>query len=137
MVVQKGIYIMKLNYDCVRDFLIDIEKSVDISDNISVSAIMEHLPDYSAEDVIYTALQLTEAGYINANNIVGNVNNAGFVPKYYVISSMTFSGHEYLNSIRDNKVWSAVKKEISTLSTVSLPVIQRIAQQFILNQLHL
>lgn len=128
---------MKLNYECIRDFLIDIEENAGFLDEIPVSEIIKRLSGYSPDDIAYTAIKLTEAGYINSFDAMQGVNNAKFFPEHYIIKDITFSGHEYLNSIRDSRIWSAVKKEISALSSVSLPIIQQIAQRLILKQLNL
>ena len=41
--------------------------------------------------------------------------------------NLTYQGHEYLNNIRDNKIWKNTKKISSKLSSVSLEILKSIA----------
>ncbi|WP_326938421.1 DUF2513 domain-containing protein [Bacillus atrophaeus] len=40
----------------------------------------------------------------------------------FVISSISYSGHEFLDNIRDSNIWSQTKSSISALSGVSLSI---------------
>lgn len=128
---------MKLNYDCVREVLLKIEEACGLFEQVSASNVVNSLSDYNSNDVIYSILKMEEAKYIAVNNIAADVDNAGFDADYYYITDITFAGHEYLNSVRDSKIWASVKREISSLSSVSLPIIQQLANAFILKHFHL
>lgn len=60
---------------------------------------------------------LVTANFIYANNTIKIITNV----------NLTYSGHEYLNSIRDNKIWKATKKVSSKLSGISFEVLKAIA----------
>lgn len=117
---------MKLDQDCVRDLLLYFEESLELNSSIDILKI--NLKKYESETIIYTALKLTEAEYINA------------VPKYasnglyfFPVSSITWNGHKFLDTIRDNEVWSETKSIASKFSSVSLNMIENIATQVITN----
>jgi hypothetical protein len=71
----------------------------------SVPSIVENKfkNKYSLEEVCYTVLCLKEAGYIEAQCTL----DIGA----YSVRRLTWSGHEFLDNIRDAKPWAAAKKE--------------------------
>lgn len=111
---------MKLNHDCVRDLLLLIEE-VQVGDYIDVSSYQ--LKNYSSEDLCYTADKLLEAGYIN-----GKIYPADNVIYWrFSVSSLTWTGHEFLDNIRDDGVWKDTKKVASKLTSVSLSMLEKIS----------
>ena len=104
---------MKLNYDCVRDTLICLEnylgykispvsKSVEQID-ITVAKLYDLMSDYTNEDVFYTVNKLAEGNYITVEYIG---DKEKILNKVFDI---TYSGHEYLDSIKNPKVWNKIK----------------------------
>ncbi len=126
---------MKLNYDCVRSVLLTVEKSKTIDEELNiipltVETIFEQLPKYEDNEILYTIEKLKEAGYINAT--------IQFAAGHYIdgfISSITYSGHEYLDNIRDPKVWRKVKSVLAKAGATTLPLISQAAQMLIGSQL--
>ena len=126
---------MKLNYDCVRSVLLTVEKSKTIDEELNlnpltVETIFEQLPKYEDSEILYTIEKLKEAGYINAT--------LQFAAGHYIdgfISSITYSGHEYLDNIRDPKVWRKVKSVLAKAGATTLPLISQAAQMLIGSQL--
>lgn len=126
---------MKLNYDCVRSVLLTVEKSKTIDEElninpVTVETIFEQLPKYEDNEILYTIEKLKEAGYINAT--------IQFAAGHYIdgfISSITYSGHEYLDNIRDPKVWRKVKSVLAKAGATTLPLISQAAQMLIGSQL--
>lgn len=116
---------MKLNHDCVRDLMLYLEENLSYNNVIIVNNITE-LP-YSSEEIIYTAEKLYEANFINA--LLSD--HMGFSPPIIDISSITYSGHSFLDTIRDNGVWSKTKSITSKFTSVSLQIISSIASQII------
>lgn len=57
---------MRLNNECVRDLLLAIEENLGINDKVSIDDF--ELPNYSYDELIYTALKLIEAGFINGDS---------------------------------------------------------------------
>lgn len=115
---------MRLNNECVRDLLLAIEENLGINDKVSIDDF--ELPNYSYDELIYTALKLIEAGFINGDSskmIDGSI--------FVYVSSLTWDGHKFLDNIRDNEVWRKTKSIVSKFSSVSLGIISNVAAQVI------
>lgn len=117
---------MKLNHDCVRDLMILAEESLDMSNYIRCSKV--EMKPYSTDEIIYAACKLQEVGLIDAN--ITKFMNGG---RDVTISDITWTGHEFLDNIRDDKVWKQTKGVVSTLTSVSLNMISNIASQVLTN----
>ncbi len=113
---------MKLLHDCVRDVMLCIEENLDDGQTISTTYIFETLKDYSLKDINYTCKKLKEAGYLIIEQFIGG---------NIMVRDITYSGHQFLDSIRDNNIWIKTKSKISKLAGVSLPIIQQVATQMI------
>ena len=126
---------MKLNYDCVRSVLLTVEKSKTIDEELNlnplaVETIFEQLPKYEDSEILYTIEKLKEAGYINAA--------LHFAAGHFIdgtVSSITYSGHEYLDNIRESEVWRKVKTMLKNAGAITLPLISQAAQLLIGSQL--
>ena len=126
---------MKLNYDCVRSVLLTVEKSKTIDEELNlnpltVETIFEQLTKYEDNEILYTIEKLKEAGYINAT--------VSFAAGHFIdgtVSSITYSGHEYLDNIREPEVWRKVKAMLKNAGAITLPLISQAAQMFIGSQL--
>ena len=126
---------MKLNYDCVRSVLLTVEKSKTIDEELNlnplaVETIFEQLPKYEDSEILYTIEKLKEAGYINAA--------LHFAAGHFIdgtVSSITYSGHEYLDNIREPEVWRKVKTMLKNAGATTLPLISQAAKMLIGSQL--
>lgn len=126
---------MKLNYDCVRSVLLTVEKSKTIDEELNlnplaVETIFEQLPKYEDSEILYTIEKLKEAGYINAA--------LHFAAEHFIdgaVSSITYSGHEYLDNIREPEVWRKVKAMLKNAGATTLPLISQAAKMLIGSQL--
>lgn len=126
---------MKLNYDCARSVLLTVEKSKTIDEELNINpltveAIFEQLPKYEDSEILYTIEKLKEAGYINAA--------LQFAAGHFIdgaVSSITYSGHEYLDNIREPEVWRKVKAMLKNAGAITLPLISQAAQMLIGSQL--
>ena len=124
MLLKGGEKIMRLNPSCVRYVLTYIEENVGYGAFLFANDIP--LDIFNKNDIIYTADKLAEANFINAEvsrNMGGNPN--------ILINSLTWSGHEFLDNIRDDNVWKNTKNIISKFSSVSLTLVSNIASQVI------
>lgn len=126
---------MKLNYDCVRSVLLAVEKAEMIDENLSLTPLkvfelFDGLPEYKDNEILYTVEKLKEAGYINAT--------IQFAAGHFIdgtVSSITYSGHEYLDNIREPEVWRKVKTMLKNAGATTLPLISQAAQMLIGSQL--
>lgn len=102
---------MKLNYDCIRDLLICLEERLQLQDNLPLSEIINDL-EYQEADILYSTEKLIEAEYIVATLEFSDCCEI-YICDYH---SITFAGHDFLNSIRDASVWNKIKPEINIRS---------------------
>ena len=125
---------MKLNPDCIRQVLLFLEKNIKITTDTmgkkkttSVTLIMlydaKKLEKFSHDDIWYTVLKLFEGEYISGTKFPNNPEQLTRCS----IKNITLIGHNLLDNIRDNKIWTKTKKGISELGGVSLNVISTVA----------
>lgn len=117
---------MKLNQDCIRDLLLYLEENLKLNDYLSISNIS--LKKYSSEELLYTADKLYEAGYLKCSRkVYDNTDLMIFV------SSITYTGHQFLDNIRDDKVFAKTKSILSGFKSVSIEIISETASKVITN----
>ena len=117
---------MKLDFDIVREFLIEVEKNANFDNNISLSR-------YETEDIkLYAAKQLIDAGFLE-----GRVRQ--FKGGYVIINivGLTYAGHELLDNIRSDTNYKEVKNIVSKLGSVSLSIFSSVAAEIIKNKIGL
>ena len=122
---------MKLNYDCVRELLLTLEENLVMDDSLSfpsltLKQVCEKMPDFSRADIAYASTKLLEAEYIEANSIESDSKIIKIV-----YSSITYEGHQYLDSIRDSKLWSTVKKNAKALT---FELVKKLAEIYVVDQ---
>ena len=116
---------MKLNADCVRSVLLELEEKP--LDNYLPEDLSESVEKYGAENVEYTILKLQEAGYIHA----GITRTLSGDYEIFGIFDITFQGHEFLNSIRSPSVWERLKDSTLEGGTACLKVVGDIAVEIL------
>ncbi|MDE8082155.1 DUF2513 domain-containing protein [Erysipelothrix rhusiopathiae] len=114
---------MELKHDCVRNVLLYLENELQIIEFRSTNAIPI---GYDQVDIDYAILKLMDAGFIKGKY-------SPYVSGGYDInvSSITWEGHKFLDTIRDNEVWSKTKSISKSFSSVSLNMISSIATNII------
>lgn len=122
---------MKLNYDCVRELLLTLEENLVMDDSLSfpsltLKQVCEKMPDFSRADIVYSSTKLLEAEYIEANSIESDSKIIKIV-----YSSITYEGHQYLDSIRDSKLWSTVKKNAKALT---FELVKKLAEIYVVDK---
>ena len=126
---------MKLKHNCVRDILIYCENSIQFGENLSWQPIFlknfcDDLPKHSRDDIAYTLLLLEEAGYIEAH-IMEADNGICEILVY----RLTYSGHEFIDVIKSDTVWKKMQSVISSVGSVSLPILQDLGNHYLLEYL--
>lgn len=124
---------MELNKDLVRNLLLNLEdKKTDSSMSQKEIDDFAETQNISTKQMIYTIQRLEEAGFIKIS-----IQYASNKPYWYHISSITYEGHQFLDNIRDPKVWKITKEKVSQITGVSLPIIGQVASAYIKSQLGL
>ena len=126
---------MKLKYDCVRDILIYCESSIRFGENLSwqplpLGKFCDALPEYSRDDIAYTLLLLEEAGYIEARISEADGGIYGIL-----VYRLTYSGHEFIDVIKSDTVWKKIQSAISSIGSVSLPILQDLGSHYLIEYL--
>lgn len=119
---------MELNKECVRDVLLYSEKMLKMNDDgtmnyLTSSAFKIALSMYNLSEIKYTVLKLKEAGFLD----VTITNADAFLVLDFRIYDITYDGHEFLDTIRDNDNWKKVKNIACNVGSFSISVLKQIA----------
>ncbi|HCX0779109.1 TPA: DUF2513 domain-containing protein [Staphylococcus aureus] len=125
---------MKLNHDCVRLLLLEIESNKKIGEPLTRHNFNDNIifDKYDFETVMYSLLKLEEAKFIccDLKFIEDRVVS-------WIIDDITWSGHEFLDNIRDNKTWNEVKRVVNKTSSMSLNLMGKLAFQYLSQKFNL
>lgn len=120
---------MKLNNDLIRDILLTIEEYTGYENPIIFYKPYEVeendqplIKNYSKEEFFYHLKQCEMSGLIQIMLETG---------EYTTISCLTPSGHEFLENIRSNTVWSKTKTISKKLGLKSLDAVMQISTSVI------
>ena len=117
---------MKFDIDCAREILLTLEaKESDCT--MSFIELNNSLPSYSGKPslVEYTCFKLEEAGFITLE--LKN-NGSGFIER---ITDVTYQGHQFIESIRSDKIYSAVKDVGGKIGALTFNTVTTIASNVI------
>lgn len=125
---------MELNYDLVRDILIEYAQSEHTS-----GPTAQELIDFAAkkecsyDELTFTLARMYEGGLItNSPQLIGNSY------KITEPGNLTWQGNEYLNSVRTQNVWNEAKNKIKELGLkVSFETIAFLAKSIVSKKLGL
>ncbi|EGP5427379.1 MULTISPECIES: DUF2513 domain-containing protein [Enterococcus] len=124
---------MELKPDLIRDILLYSEtlpfRKSAFQNEINESSLREK---YSQDEIIYA---ISRMGDDDAKLINGWVKYASDKPYMWCIGSPTYEGHQYLENIRDPKVWKVVKEKVSLVGTASISIMGQVALAYIQKQL--
>ena len=124
---------MKLNYDCLRKILLIIETELNWDDDLQYSYVnllilCNNLTDFSKAEIAYASKMAIEADLIDANII--DCDSCILDIHYY---GLTYEGHQFLDTVRENKVWRKTKDIIGSAGGASLSIIKSIATEYLTN----
>ena len=116
---------MRLNHECVRQIMLLIESDISYNQPLGKEELLSHpkLQSFTKEEILYAVLRLDEDNFIKCDILQADNSQI-----YHLsLSGLTRSGHEFLNNIRDNKVWAFVKQTASKTASASLPILAQLA----------
>lgn len=121
---------MKLNPDCVRDTMLFIEKNAKFGTFLHLDDFVNSsdLKKYDSNTIKYTLGKIDETDFLNSNTMWRENDLVRFLT-----GMITWSGHKFLDTIRDNTVWSTTKNVTGKLASVSMSMIETISAQVIAN----
>lgn len=125
---------MELSNDLIRDTLICMESKLtyftDNSGRFNNSSLLswkniyeDELLDskYHIDDIKYCIIKLSEANLISVF-IPGRKDKISVL----YINSITYDGHMFLNSIKDEGLWSEIKSRLGNSAKVSISIISKV-----------
>jgi len=111
---------MKRDMDVVRHILFRVEE-------LTPSSVQEGqlvTDDWDADVISYHAVLMIDAGLLEGKPI----RTMGSQTARVIITGLTWEGHDFLDAIRDDTVWSKTKsKVVETAGSVSLEVLKAVA----------
>ncbi|WP_281948055.1 DUF2513 domain-containing protein [Vibrio parahaemolyticus] len=107
---------MKRNMEMVRNILLKIESHPNQITDIK-------LAEHPQNEVYYHIRLMIDAGILDGDYAM-DMSNASSAPAKIFIKSMTWEGHELLDNLRKDEVWSVIKDNfkndsIGTVITVA------------------
>ncbi|MCX8721390.1 MULTISPECIES: DUF2513 domain-containing protein [unclassified Lactobacillus] len=125
---------MELNYDFVREILIDYAESK----NVSGPTVIELLDFAKTKNKTYDELAFSLARMYEGNLISDSPILIGNHYKIVSPGNLTWQGNEYLSSIRSQNIWSETKSKIKKIgSKVTFETIVSVASAIAKHQLGL
>ena len=118
---------MKLNPDCVREILLDVEKRAIYGQTVNYLNPIDFqvFQNYSPNEVLYHIRQCHESGFF--------IGNTRFLHDGCIIKDLSPAGHEFLANIRKDTNWNRTKEIAQSIGSTSLDVMKDIAAQVISN----
>lgn len=116
---------MKLDKDLVRDVLLKLED--DEGDPRALKDI--EVPGFTREQVSYTIQKLSEADLVEAHNL------SDFAGHDWRATSLTYEGHEFLDTIRDGKIWRETKRIANEAGVYTLHALMQTAKAVVKSEL--
>lgn len=122
---------MRYNLDCIRSILMKLEVCLKINEvpgankeihyehsEIWIKDLRGSMPTFEFADIVYSVEKLEEAGFIT----IADIEEVRPYPELYRITSITFKGHEFLENIRETRVWDKLKEKLAQAGTAALTV---------------
>ena len=130
-----GLSTMKRDFDLIRDVLLYVEdsygfignnQSAPLADASLYKAMSEK--EYPNDSVSYNINLMIKAELLEAEYWKTGGNNCR------AILGITWEGHEYLDSVRDAKIWKKIKEKLVVNSgSVSLTIVKKISEKLVLS----
>lgn len=116
---------MKLDPDCIRDILVEVENHSTTLRNIPSSIIIEYplLKKYGVEKLLYHFNQLSLDGLL--------INFSYNAHGDFSVNDLSPDGHRFLANIRNDKKWTETKSLVKGLGGFSLSMLKNVAQAVI------
>ena len=115
---------MKFNPEIARDILLDIEELHQYPESFIFSAPekFNRAKKYDIDNISYHCDKLAEAGYIKWEpQYASDVLYIGF------INGLTYDGHQFLETVRSEKIWRETKARTKKLGAVTINILSQIA----------
>ena len=119
---------MKINNDCARKILIEVEK-IPYGETISVAKLHEKISDFKIEEVLAIVTLFNRDHYLTI--IDKNSYDENDVLRDHKIKCLTERGYKTLDLIRDDKLWNEIKTKVDKFNEISIYTIFDIANKIL------
>ncbi|HEM3724768.1 TPA: DUF2513 domain-containing protein [Streptococcus suis] len=119
---------MKFNPEIARDILLDIEELHQYPESFvfSASEKFNRAKKYDIDNISYHSDKLAEADYIKWEpQYASDVLYTGF------IDGLTYDGHQFLETVRSEKIWRETKARTKKLGAVTINILSQVASNII------
>lgn len=133
---------MKRNMDLIRGLLLDIETNENVNGRFVISdADFGAAGGDSRTAIQYHLRLLLDAGYIEGEDLMKtaaspqNIRNmiesasVGNADTSILVTRMTWAGHDFLDTVRDSKVWSQTKEALKGVEGVGIDMLKDVAKK--------
>lgn len=124
---KRGRVEMVLNHDCVREILLAVEQCP-FDQTLNVEKLAEKLPDFDEETICYACLKMDEGNLLNMEVLLPSMSNMPNVGRIY---SMTYKGHEFLDTIREKSVLERATAALKKGGGFSLKLLEEVAKEIV------
>lgn len=118
---------MRLNPDCIRAILLEVEDITDINNiffySTSSHKNFERLSEYTPDEILYHIRQCTISNLLYNTKWVENTS--------LYVQDLSPEGHEFLANIRNDTIWKKVKAISDKVGSEALPALIQIAANYI------
>lgn len=121
---------MILDMNTFRDILLFLESEeyyiCDKHDNVSkvpvcLDVVCRQFPNLNRQEVFYALSNLSQAGFIEMS-----IQESDCL--ICMVEYITFSGHEFISSVKNDLRWDGIKKALPAIKNYSLEAISAISQ---------
>ena len=113
---------MKRDMDLIREILLKLEAVEAFNGDLQpVTATELGITEYGEMEFTYNAALLIEA-----KMLTGNTRMA--VEGHIVIGALTWGGHDFLDAIRDSKIWQETKEGAKQVGGFTLDLLKALAK---------
>ena len=109
---------MKRDLDLVRTILLAIENN---ENTVGASFVTVKIPNRSQKEISYHVELLCEAGLIEAKDLSRGSRHYEWHPE-----RLTWQGHEFLDSARDENSWKQAKNKLEEVRNFSFEVLKTV-----------
>lgn len=108
---------MKINNECARKILIEVEK-IPFGETLAVWKLQEKMSEFSMEDVLAIVTIFNREHYLTVLDKVSYDDNDVF--RDNKIKGLTERGYRILDMIRDDNLWKEMNEKIGNAQELSI-----------------
>jgi len=126
---------MKRDLDLIRQIMLTLEENMEYGKKFHSEQLFEVMKDatLSAEKLSYHLELLVEINFISA---IRQKYLSG-EPTDYLIKTITSQGHDFIDTIRQDKTWKKIKEKSYNIGGFSLSLLVDIGKEYLKKQIGL